>query len=241
MSKRKLAALVAEVVGTFVLAIVVLSISRYGLPIFTALAAGVAYAAMYTAFGGHFNPAITLGFFSIRRIGAVKTLFFIASQAVGAVLAWKLYEWFVGRAVPLAGSQFDWKIFVAEMLGTLVFAVGIAAAIKRGADNNQMAVALGTTVFLGASLASLVAAAGPLNPAVAIAQGFRPENSGYLAYLFGPIVGAVVGMNFYNFAFADTKVKAAVAASAAPATSTAAKPAARKAAKRKATKRSTKA
>ena len=38
MSKKTLAMLVAEMVGTFVLAVVVLSVTRYGLPIFTALA-----------------------------------------------------------------------------------------------------------------------------------------------------------------------------------------------------------
>lgn len=71
---------------------------------------------------------------------------------------------------------------------------------------------MGSTFFLGASMASLISAAGTLNPAVAIALGFRPENAGYLAYLFGPVVGAVVGMNFYSMGFLSKEKKPAMAA-----------------------------
>lgn len=248
MSKRKLAMLVAELVGTFVLAIVVLSINRYGLPIFTALSAGAAIAMMYVAVGpvsgGHFNPAITLGFFSVRRISLLKAISYLAAQAVGAVLAWKLYEWFVDKPIAQAASEFDWKVFVAELLGTLVFAFAFAAAINRKLDSYTSSVVMGTGLFLGASLASLVAAAGAVNPAVALSIGFRPENASYLAYFFGPVIGAVVGMNFYRMAFDESTTAPAVAAATVVAPvatkkvapvkrkTTAKKPAARKSASR---------
>lgn len=209
MSKKALAMLVAELVGTFVLAIVVLSINRYGLPIFTAMAGGVVFATLVLAVGpvsgGHFNPATTVGWLSMRKISIAKAVGYIVAQAVGAILAWKLYEWFADKEIRIQATEFDWKVFVAELLGMMVFAFAITAAAKRKLDAFPAAVVIGSGFFIGASLASLVAAAGSINPAVAISQGFRPENVSYYAYLFGPIVGAIVGMNFYKLAFTEEK------------------------------------
>ena len=210
MTKTPLSMLVAELVGTFVLAIVVLSINRYGLPIFTALSGGVVYATLAMAIGpvsgGHFNPATTIGWLSMKKMTVVKAISYVAAQAVGAILAWKLYEWFTDKNIKLGATEFDWKVFVAEMLGMLVFAFAITAAVKRKMDAYPAAVVIGSGFFLGASLASLVAAAGSINPAVAVSLGFRPENSSYYAYLLGPIVGAVLGMNFYRIAFTEEKL-----------------------------------
>jgi len=218
MSKKTLAMLVAEMVGTFVLAVVVLSVTRYGLPIFTALAAAVAVGTMTTGLGsvsgGHFNPAITLGFFSLRRIGLAKTAAYLASQAVGAVLAWKLYEWFVDKPVTSVSGEFDWRIFTAEMVGMAVFGFVFASAVLKKLEGHFASVTIGWGLFLGATVASLVASAGVVNPAVAISLGFRPESVGYLGYLLGPIAGAVVGMNFYQMLFDKNSTTVAVRASA---------------------------
>lgn len=244
MSKKTLAALVAELVGTFVLAIVILSISRYGLPIFTAFAAAVALGTLVTGVGalsgGHFNPAITVGVFSLRKLSLVKTLSYLASQAVGAVLAWKLYEWFVDKPIELTTpTEFDWRIFTAEMVGTAVFGFVVASAVYKKLDGYFQSATIGWGLFLGASIASLVAAAGVVNPAVAISLGFRPESVGYLAYLLGPIAGSVVGMNFYRYAFTDEAPRVTVrsVAEATPRRTTARKPASR--ARKPAARRST--
>lgn len=210
MSKSPLSMLVAELVGTFVLAMVILSINRYGLPIFTAMAGGVVFATLILAVGpvsgGHFNPATTLGWLSMKKITIVKAISYIAAQAVGAILAWKLYEWFTDKDVRLGAAEFNWKVFVAELLGMMIFAFAISAAINRKMDSYPAAVVIGSGFFIGASLASLVAAAGSINPAVAISLGFRPENSSYYAYLLGPVIGSVLGMNFYRIAFTEDKL-----------------------------------
>ena len=210
MTKTPLSMLVAELVGTFVLAIVLLSINRYGLPIFTALSGGVVYATLAMAIGpvsgGHFNPATTIGWLTMKKMTVAKAVSYIAAQAVGAILAWKLYEWFSDKNIPLGATEFDWKVFVAELLGMMIFAFAITAAIKRKMDAYPAAVVIGSGFFLGATLASLVAAAGPINPAVAISLGYRPENSSYYAYLLGPILGAILGMSFYRISFTDEKL-----------------------------------
>ncbi len=226
MTKKTLATLVAEIVGTFVLAVVVLSVTRYGLPIFTALAAAVAVGTMTTGLGavsgGHFNPAITVGMFSLRKISLAKTVAYLASQAVGAVLAWKLYEWFVDKPVTSVSGEFDWRIFTAEMVGMAIFGFVFASAVLKKLEGHFASVTIGWGLFLGATAASLVASAGVVNPAVAISLGFRPESMGYLGYLLGPIAGSVVGMNFYQMFFTNEKSSFS-ALTAAPAKKSSAK------------------
>ena len=220
--------LVAELVGTFVLAIVVLSINRYGLPIFTAAAAGVVFATMLATVGavsgGHYNPALTVGMLSLRRIGVLKAIGYIAAQVVGAVLAWKLYEWLVDRPIALQGTEFDWRVFFAELVGAAVLGLAFAAVVYRKLEGQQAGTVAGSGLFIGASIGSLVTLAGVINPAVAIALGFRPENSAYWAYLLGPVVGATIGMWVYRLAFTDSEgnvkaVKLAPVTVAAPAAS----------------------
>jgi aquaporin Z len=95
--KRKVAALVAELVGTFALTIAVLSINRYGIPFFTAIIAGVTLATLVAMFGyvsgGHFNPAVTFGMLVARKVTLVRALVYISMQMLGATGAWKLYEY----------------------------------------------------------------------------------------------------------------------------------------------------
>jgi glycerol uptake facilitator-like aquaporin len=256
MTTSKLARLLAELVGTFVLSAVVLAVGKtYGTPIFTTIAGATTLAALVAVLGpvsgGHFNPAITLGMFSVRRISLLKAVMYVAVQGVGAVLAWKLFEWFSpDRPVTLGATEFDWKVFTAEMIGTAVFAMGVYAAVVRRHVGGQLAATVGMALFAGSLAMSVVIVgrqivSGVLNPAVALSIGFRPENQSYLAYFFGPVVGAVVGMNLYKMFFSDDKPAAArvasapVVAVAAPARRTNAKKVVRKTARKTTARRTT--
>ena len=70
----------------------VLSVALPGIgPLGIALAYGLAFGAMSIALGrvsgGHFNPAITIGFWATRRQGTFDALAFCAVQLAGAVMA----------------------------------------------------------------------------------------------------------------------------------------------------------
>src|SRR4029079_19152720 len=78
-----------------------------------ALAHGLVIAVMVSAVGhisgGHFNPAVTLGFFITRRITRVIALTYWAAQLAGAVAASLLVQWIfpgdaVARGVPAVHS-----------------------------------------------------------------------------------------------------------------------------------------
>jgi hypothetical protein len=99
---------------------------------------------------------------------------------------------------------------------------------------------VGLSFFLAATAVAVVVidrqlVTGVLNPATALGVGFRPDAQVYLAYFFGPVVGAVVGMNLYKMFFSDDKVVSVTAGAAKPAVTTSVK--AKAPAKRKTTKR----
>jgi len=218
MKQRHIAALLAEALGTFVLVLVVLNVSRYGLPFFTAIAAGVTIAVFVSAFknisGGHFNPAVTLGLFSIRQVNFIRTVAYIVAQALGAVAGWKLYEYFTDRALKNATTPFDWRIFLAEAAGALVFSLGIGAVVTQKIQGWQAAATIGSALFLGVTVAGL-ASNGLINPALAL--GVRSFD---LNYFLGPIVGFVVGSLLFAYIlypiFTVKKPGTAAKAAAAP-------------------------
>src|ERR687888_1060519 len=74
-----------------------LQITGLGL-VAVALAHGLAIAVMVSALGhisgGHFNPAITLGFFVTRRIATSLALVYWLAQFAGAACAALLLRWF---------------------------------------------------------------------------------------------------------------------------------------------------
>lgn len=198
MKQRNIAALLVELIGTFVLVMVVLNVSRYGLPFFTAMGVGIAAATFFSVgaviSGANFNPAITIGLFSIRKLTFVRTVGYLVAQALGALAAWQLYEYLTQRTLKNATTAFDWRIFVAEMVGCAVFAIAFAAAvIQQKMAGWQAAATIGTGLFLGVTVAGL-ASNGIINPAVAL--GVRSFD---INYFLGPVVGALVGMNIYVY------------------------------------------
>ena len=91
---------IAEFVGAFALIFVGAgSIMTGGGDLLgVALAHGLILAIMVTALGhisgGHFNPAVTLGFFVTRRINPVLAGCYWVAQFTGAVAAALLLKWF---------------------------------------------------------------------------------------------------------------------------------------------------
>src|SRR3954471_14176895 len=90
---------VAEFIGAFTLVFIgagAIMVGSGGL-IGVAFAHGLAIALMVTAFGhisgGHFNPAITLGFLVTRRIAATLAAVYMFMQFAGACVAALLLWW----------------------------------------------------------------------------------------------------------------------------------------------------
>ena len=216
--KKELATLVAEFLGTGVLTLLVLSVQRstIGVPFFVAIAAGLAVAVMSFAVagtsGGHFNPALTLGMWTARKIETVTAILYIAVQLLAGFAVYHLYSYYVNNSLQSVGGDFTWRIFTAEAVGTGIFAFVWASAVYQRFSASVKASVSGLAYTVGIIAASS-AAIGLLNPAVALgAQAWV-----WGTYVLGPVVGALVGINLYAYLFANGggAAKAAVAAPAA--------------------------
>lgn len=201
LNRARVSTLLAEFLGTATLVMVALVLSETtAVSYFIATSVAATLAVVYMMFGGisgaHVNPAITFGMWAARRIRTVPAISYIAAQLLGGLAALQLYQYFTSHHLPLRSASWDWKVVVAEAVGTMVLAWGFAAAVSRGYDALQSALTYGTALFVGILVAS-TAAAGYLNPAVAL--GTR---SFEWVYIIGPAVGGLVGVVAYSYFFA---------------------------------------
>lgn len=234
--KQKVAALAAEFLGTGALTLLVLSVQRstIGVPFFVAMAAGLTVASMTFVFGGlsggYFNPAITIGMWTARRVSTLRAVVYVAAELLGGWGAYGLYTYFVNNSLQPVGGHYTTRILIAEAVGTAVFAFGFAAAVYRRLVSSSTAPYVGLAFMLGI-LAASSASIGLLNPAVAL--GVRAWVWG--TYVIGPVIGAVIGINLYDLLFAaeGESTNVLIAVRAGGVSSVVAKPAAKKKSSRK--------
>ncbi|MGB4758998.1 MAG: aquaporin [Candidatus Saccharimonadales bacterium] len=226
--RAKLAAVTAEFLGTGLLTLAVLTAATRG-AIPAAFAAGLTLAVGVLIFGkvsgAHFNPAITLGFWTAGKVKTLKAIAYVAVQVLGAYAAFKLFEYLTGNPLNTGSGEFSGRGLTAEAIGTFVLALAVAVAVYRKYTSAQAAATIGGGIALGVVVAS-AGSIGFINPAIGLSVlGFDSWVWGI--YVVGPIVGAIVGVNLYALLFDDERVafkaavakeKAAKAAAAATAT-----------------------
>jgi len=211
---------VAEFIGTFTLifigggagAVAIIAGAGVYNIVAIALANGLAIGIMVSNLGhisgGHFNPAITLGFLATRRITPLLAVVYWASQLLGAVVAAAILRWIVKMpallgAVPRVNHIGSGAGFVTEAIMTffLVWAVWATAVDPGGAFKSIAGLAIGLTitidVFMGGPLTGAA-----MNPARAfgpeLISGHWPD--GWI-YWIGPILGALVAAFLYDYLY----------------------------------------
>lgn len=201
-SKIKTNALLAELIGTFGLAGAVLASINGMIAVPTAVIAGLTLSLFVLSVGKisgcHINPAVTMGLWSVKKINSATAISYIVAQVTGALAALATMEWLVAGDAKTAGGAgaFDWKVLLAEAIGMAVFTFGIAGAVHNKLEDISAAWLIGFSLFIGISFAA-VASNGVLNPAVAAAI-----DSLSWAYILGPVIGSIIGMNLYQYAVA---------------------------------------
>jgi aquaporin Z len=217
-------ALGAELVGTFLLAGVV--IAGQGQPIFVLFALVGIVLILGAISGSYINPAITIGALVTRRIGWLRAIGYIIAQCLGAALAYVVLNAFIGgasqvtaqaqaygQAAPTLFAAADvakltgkeWFIFFSEFTGAAVLGLAYANATRRvikGSLTAAFTLGLGifTALMIAVSAASYVGGTAVLNPAIAIAlHAYSWANIWPFAiYALAPAIGAVVGFVVYD-------------------------------------------
>ncbi len=185
----------AELLGTFLLALLVhLSIGA-NFPIATPLVAGLTLGLIVYLFGAisgaHVNPAVTIALASIDKISWKEAGFYILSQCIGAGAAFLFARGLLGNSVSLTVGT-SMPILAAEAIGAGILVLGVSSVVHSKASCDASGLTIGTALALGA-LAASVQSNGVLNPAVALGIG-----SLSIAYVIGPIVGGVIAAQMYR-------------------------------------------
>ncbi|MGH7157535.1 MAG: aquaporin [Candidatus Saccharimonadales bacterium] len=205
VTRRRVAMLTAEFIGAGLITTIVLTLGKAqdSATYFIALGVGLTIAALILTVGmisgAHFNPAISLGLWTVRRSSALRTVSYIAAQLLGAAGAYWLFTYLFDAQLVNTGS-FDPRILMAETFGTMLLAIGVAAAVFNNYKGGKTAATVGVTIAVGIMVAS-IASAGLLNPAVALGVGSWVWGT----YVLGPVLGAIIGFNLYALLFAPTK------------------------------------
>lgn len=187
---------IAEAVGTFALALVVGLSLAGSFPISTPLLAGLVLGLFVYSIGhisgSHINPAVTIGAWSIGKIKASEAIIYIICQFIGAAIAMYVVSSTTGIHTLVVTNSL--AVTCAEFLGTFFFTFGIASAVYGKTPLDASGLVVGGSLTLGIAIAALLGSNGVLNPAVALGIG-----SMNLAYVLGPIIGSVCGMQVYKY------------------------------------------
>lgn len=161
-------------------------------------------AALGTISGGHFNPAVTLGFFCSGRITFFAGLGYVLSQVGGAigaaaVITWLFDQLTLADAVPTIDLTLVplRAAFVLEAMATFVFVLVIFGTTRRPGPLSP--VLIGGTLAAGI-LAIGAMTGGALNPARYLGPALLAGRlDAWLVYTVGPIVGAVLAAVFMHY------------------------------------------
>jgi MIP family channel proteins len=181
-----------------------------------ALANGLAFGIMVSALGhisgGHFNPAITIGYWVTKRLSTVDSLAYWGAQLLAscaAAFALKLVipedvagNIFLG-APELMRDYPHWSGMALEAIATffLVLVVFATMADERGTFRSVAGFGIGLTVTLGVLVAGPFTG-GALNPA----RAFGPELASHHwinwgIYWVGPLGGGFLAGLIYDSLF----------------------------------------
>lgn len=192
----------AEYIGTLTLTLVVIlslaGIFPVATPVLAAITLGLFVYSVGHISGTHINPAVTIGLWSIKKIDASDALSYIMVQVFGAITA-LIISMFMGISYEVIAEN-NLMIGVAETAGMILFSFGIASVVFGNVHKAVSGVVIGGSLFMGIAIAALMGSNGVLNPAVAV--GIKSFS---LMYMFGPIVGSVIGMKLYEFVNSDSK------------------------------------
>ena len=212
---------VAEMVGAFALVFVGVGAIAVAAPaggglVTVALAHGLVIAVMASAVGhvsgGHFNPAVTLGFLVTRRMAPALAGIYWMAQFLGAVLGALLVTWLVPNALTdpvklgtpalgLGTGAGQGMVIEALLTFFLVWVVFATAADPRGSFTTIAGLAIGFTIVLDICMGGPLTGAA-MNPA----RAFGPElvdgdwTDAWVWYV-GPLLGGAAAALAYQWLY----------------------------------------
>ena len=217
--------LIAEFLGTFALVFFgagaacsfqylhgALDINLFAVAMANGLAIAILFSALSHISGGHFNPAVTIGFWVTRRLNTMDTVAYWAAQLAGAIAA----AFFLKAVIPeeawravtlgtpdLARDFPRWAGMSLEAVATffLVLIVFATAVDERGPSRPIAGFGIGLAYALGILVLGPFTG-GALNPARAFGPALAATHwSNHGIYWVGPLAGGFVAGLLYDSLF----------------------------------------
>lgn len=195
--------LLTEFIGTFFLVLTVVCSVHMEAAI-PALSIGAALMVMVYMgghiSGAHYNPAVTLAVFMRGRCPAKDVVPYMIVQLLGAFCAAAIGMHLTGKVFVIKPGEgvSDLHAILAEALFTFALALVVlnVATLKKVANNSYYGLAIGFTVFAGASAVGKISG-GALNPAVGVGSllvaAMKGVSIGHCwIYIVGPLVGGAL-------------------------------------------------
>jgi len=136
--------------------------------------------------GCHINPSVTLGLFSIGKIDAAGAGSYIVAQLIGGAAALGVGGLLFASPAEVTAAN-SLHVGLSEAMGAAVLVFGVSSVVIGRVPEVMAGAVIGGSLALGVSFAAH-ATNGVVNPAVALGIG-----SLSLAYVWGPLLGGVVG------------------------------------------------
>lgn len=219
VNRNAVAPVVAEFLGTGILVMIALILGQttavsYFIATSLAVTAAVVFMLFNAISGAHTNPAITFGMWTARKIGTLRGISYVAAQLLGGVASWQLFQYLTNHTLTARSTSFSTPVWLAEVVGTAVLAMAFTGALSRRVEALYSGLMVGAAYFVGVVIAA-TASAGYINPA--IAMGSRAWSA---AYVLGPLVGGLIGVNLYSYLFGTNEAGVTTGAVGAPVRST---------------------
>lgn len=222
-----LGALVAELLGSAVLAFAALMSGNN--PIIAALALLVGILIFTEVSGAHLNPVVSVAAWATKQVTWVKALGYIAVQLLGAMLAYVIVAKFMkGSDATSASSVYtlftpadqvevmknsmqqprvpgEWKPVFGELVGSLVLGFGIASAFLGKKVGLDRAFTVGGALLIGL-IAAMAGSYAVVNPAAALAMSGFAQGGWWSIAAYGivPLIGGALGAMLFKLLKQDS-------------------------------------
>ena len=222
-------ALLGEVIGTMLLALLLFALSLMGIAnvAMYAFAVIAILVAVYAFSGACLNPLITVGMMASRRMSVVRGVMYIIAEVLGAWLGWLIFNGFhlaggeTAYDIPAMAAVAEggfWMVTMVELLGAAIIGFFFARAVEYKRSVFTFAAVVAGGIALAVLIGYVVSAAFLglnsnfiFNPAVALMMQIFPQAGESFGEIFGgicqtlsiyvliPMIGGVIGFYLSDF------------------------------------------
>lgn len=222
-------ALLGEILGTMLIALLLFSVSLMGIASLATYAFAViaVLIAVYAFSGACLNPIVTVGMMATRHMSVIRGVMYIIAEIIGAWFGWLIFNGFhlAGGetaydlpTITAVGENQFWLFAMIELLGAIIIAFFYARALsyKRSVFTFAAVITGGICIAVLVGYVTSAAFLGLsnnfiMNPAVAMMLQIFPTTGADFGEVFGgicqalslyailPMLGGVVGFYLSEF------------------------------------------